>query len=141
MEAAIVFLIAGAAFGVWGLISPEGMWNATQSWRYKNPEANRPSEAQHTMTRVGSGIGIVVALIMIPMLIDLDKTTQRQHERDSYQDCLAEHRGEDSLLSPEESCENLDPDSTSSDSDYDSDLDDYDSDLDDYDSDLDDYDF
>ncbi len=117
MEVAIVLLILAAVFAVWGLISPVGMWNATQSWRFKNPEANRPSEAQHTMTRVGSGICLVSVAILIPSLIQMNKQTQRQQEEDRYRDCLAERRGSDGLLSPEQWCENLAPDDEATDSD------------------------
>ena len=136
MGVAIFFLVLAAVFALWGLISPEGMWNATQSWRFKDPEANRPSEAQHAMTRVGSGICLVAVAIMIPTLVQLDKSNQRQQEEDSYRACLAENRDTDGLVSAEDRCDNLNPD----DSDYDSDEDDgYD--LDDYDSDGYDSDF
>lgn len=137
MEVALIFLIPAAGFAIWGLISPAGMWEVTQSWRYKNTEANRPSEAQHAMTRVGSGVCLVAVVIMIPLIFQVGEQNQREQEEENYQDCLVENRDSDGLLSAEDWCEDLAPEGTSSESDDDSDYDsDYDSEYDsDYDSD------
>lgn len=43
---------------VWGVISPRSLWMKTQGWKFKDPEANEPSDTIYSLTRVGSAIGI-----------------------------------------------------------------------------------
>lgn len=50
--------------GFW-LIKPEQMWRTTRAWKYKNPEANEPSEEAFILARVGAALGIVVILIVL----------------------------------------------------------------------------
>lgn len=43
---------------VWGVISPRSLWMQTQGWRFKDPEANEPSDTMYSLIRVGSAIGV-----------------------------------------------------------------------------------
>lgn len=108
--ALIPILILAIGLGIWGAISPEGMWNTLSSWRYRDREANRPSRAQLQVSRVGSVIAIVVGIALIPVLINGNESNQRIQQEEDYQDCLAEYDDDEGLLSPEEACENLRPD-------------------------------
>lgn len=56
---AIVFLIA---VGIFNLASPRTAWELEWGWRFKNAE---PSDMALAMNRIGGGIAIVVAVVMI----------------------------------------------------------------------------
>ena len=36
-------------FGLAWTVAPREMWRITQGWRYKDPEANEPSDAAYVM--------------------------------------------------------------------------------------------
>jgi hypothetical protein len=45
-------------------ISPRTVWRVLQSWKYKNPEQNEPSDDLYMLERVSS-IGVIVILVGI----------------------------------------------------------------------------
>lgn len=45
-------LVLGGTF-----ISPKSIWQATEAWKYKNPEANEPSETALELNRLGFAVG------------------------------------------------------------------------------------
>lgn len=53
---------------LWLLISPQSHWRATQSWEYRNPEANEPSDLKYLLLRITGGIGVVASLIALIVL-------------------------------------------------------------------------
>ena len=78
-----VFLIVVIVFGLAWTRAPREMWRITQGWQYKNPEANKPSDAAYTMQRISAIVAIVVIVISIGALILSQKAASEQREKDS----------------------------------------------------------
>ncbi|TSD93098.1 hypothetical protein FOV72_20835 [Gordonia rubripertincta] len=57
---------------LWQIFDPRGMWQATQAWKYRNPEANEPSDEAHGFTQAGAVFGVVVLIVAGLMLTGLD---------------------------------------------------------------------
>jgi hypothetical protein len=63
----ILVLLIGIPIGVWLFRNPDKLWWATESWKYKNPEANEPSETAYGMSSL-SGVLVIVASIVVALL-------------------------------------------------------------------------
>ncbi|WP_336470697.1 DUF6199 family natural product biosynthesis protein [Mycolicibacterium peregrinum] len=53
----IFLIVVGVLVGGVMAAAPRGIWWATQSWKFRNPEANEPSDTAYGMTRVGGVSG------------------------------------------------------------------------------------
>lgn len=104
-----IMLVIAAGLSLWGAISPMGMWRGTVAWRYADPAAHRPSYSQNVATRVSSVIALICIVIAFPLLSSLSTQSERQQERDAYEDCLERNDDGEGLLSPEDWCESLSP--------------------------------
>jgi hypothetical protein len=62
MGGAIFFVLIGVPIGLFMLLRPRKMWWLFDSWKYKNPEANEPSDAAYAMTAF-SGLAIIIGVI------------------------------------------------------------------------------
>jgi hypothetical protein len=62
VEGLILLLVPVVALLVWGVISPRSQWRVLQAWSYRNPEANEPSDAVYTLTRI---IGVVLIVVLV----------------------------------------------------------------------------
>ncbi|WP_436535963.1 hypothetical protein [Actinoplanes sp. HUAS TT8] len=62
MDGLLVVLVPVVALLLWGAISPRSQWRTLFAWRYRNPEANEPSDAVYLLTRLGNiaMIGLLV---------------------------------------------------------------------------------
>ncbi len=60
----VLILLPLVALLLWGTISPKSQWQSLQAWRYRDPEANEPSDTAYAMTRVGSVLGLVGLLVV-----------------------------------------------------------------------------
>lgn len=67
MALAIVILLVGIPVGLFMLFKPRAVWWALQSWKYRNPEANEPSDAAYAMSAL-SGLMVIVAVVIIAVL-------------------------------------------------------------------------
>lgn len=67
MGVAILCLVIGIPIGLYLLLRPRKIWWALESWKYKNPEANEPSEAGYAMQALG-GVGVIAAAIIFAIL-------------------------------------------------------------------------
>lgn len=67
MALAIIILLVGIPVGLFMLFKPRAVWWALQSWKYKNPEANEPSDASYAMSAL-SGLLVIVAVVIIAVL-------------------------------------------------------------------------
>ena len=47
---------------LWSVISPRSQWMIFQSWTYRNADANEPSDAAYTLTRIGGVVAIIVLI-------------------------------------------------------------------------------
>ncbi|MCK8616376.1 hypothetical protein [Gordonia sp. C13] len=59
---------------LWQIVDPRGWWGVTQSWKYRNPEANEPSAEAHGVAQVGAIFVLVVLIVGGLMLTGLDNT-------------------------------------------------------------------
>lgn len=60
-------LLIFVPLGLVMIFKPKPMWWALSSWKFKNPEANEPSEAGYLMTRLSGimTIGVAIFLVML----------------------------------------------------------------------------
>ncbi|MDV3126905.1 hypothetical protein M1247_18430 [Mycobacterium sp. 21AC1] len=68
MGPAIVCLLVGIPIGLFLLLRPRQIWWTFQSWKYKNPEANEPSDAAYGMSALG-GLGVIVLAIFLAAML------------------------------------------------------------------------
>ncbi|MBP2453703.1 DUF6199 family natural product biosynthesis protein [Mycolicibacterium lutetiense] len=61
--------------------SPRRIWWVTESWKFRNPEANEPSDTAYGMTRAGGVFVILLALFLGASIIHSD--LQRQNRREA----------------------------------------------------------
>lgn len=64
---AIIILLIGLPIGLFMLLKPRALWWTFQSWRYKNPEANEPSDAAYAMSAF-SGLIVIVAVVIVAVV-------------------------------------------------------------------------
>jgi hypothetical protein len=66
----VFFLVVTVSVGlaIWGAISPRSQWEVMQSWAFKNPEANEPSDAAFAVTRLAN---IVVLVLLVVAAVGL----------------------------------------------------------------------
>ncbi len=79
----IFVIVVGGIVGGVMLASPSGIWWATESWKFRNPEANEPSEIAYGMTRAGGLVLIIGALVIGGIIISDDLDTK--HEREALE--------------------------------------------------------
>ena len=46
---------------LWSVIDPRGVWEVTSSWKFRDPEANEPSDGAFAFQRLAA----IVALLMM----------------------------------------------------------------------------
>jgi len=64
---AIIILLIGIPIGLYMLLRPKKLWWTLSSWKYKNPEANEPSEAGYGMWAL-RGVSVIVATAILAWL-------------------------------------------------------------------------
>ncbi len=74
-------IVVGVLVGGVMAASPRRIWWATQSWKFRNPEANEPSDAAYGMTRAGGVFVILLALFLGASIIHSD--FQRKDRREA----------------------------------------------------------
>jgi len=57
-----VFIVLAVliAVGIWGVVNPRSLYWTLHAWKYRNPEANEPSDVSYGLTRVSSLVGVVI---------------------------------------------------------------------------------
>ncbi|AGM26951.1 DUF6199 family natural product biosynthesis protein [Mycobacteroides abscessus] len=60
-------------FLLWSIFDPKSQWQVLSSWKYRNPEANEPSEAAYAMTRIGGAVGLVVLVVLGYKMVQADR--------------------------------------------------------------------
>lgn len=76
-------IVVGVLVGGAMAAAPQRIWWLTESWKFKNPEANEPSDAAYGMTRAGGVFVILLALFVGWSIIDSD--FQRKDRREAEQ--------------------------------------------------------
>ena len=60
----ILLAIVMALLGLWQMVNPRGNWRATEGWKYRDPDANEPSETSYGLRSVGGFFTIVMAAVL-----------------------------------------------------------------------------
>ncbi|MFV8053393.1 DUF6199 family natural product biosynthesis protein [Mycobacterium sp. 48b] len=81
MGAGILVIVIGVLVGGAMVASPRRIWWVTESWKFKNPEANEPSDTAYGMTRAGGVFVILLALFLGVSIIHSD--FQRKDRREA----------------------------------------------------------
>ncbi|GLY02374.1 hypothetical protein Acsp01_27530 [Actinoplanes sp. NBRC 101535] len=66
-----MFLIPIAAIAGWGVISPRSQWRVLESWAYRDPEANEPSEGAFVMRWI---VQFVILAVVVWLVVDISRT-------------------------------------------------------------------
>ena len=82
----ILVIVVGLVVGGVMVAAPRGIWWATESWKFRNPEANEPSEAAYGMSRVGGVIFVIVALVLGGSIISNDLADKEKREAKAQQE-------------------------------------------------------
>lgn len=62
MGFAILVMLIGVPIGLFMLLQPRKMWWLFESWKFRNPEANEPSDAAYLMTALG-GLALIAGVV------------------------------------------------------------------------------
>lgn len=60
----ILLAIVMALLGLWQMVNPRGNWRATEGWKYRDPDANEPSETSYGLRSIGGFFTIVMAAVL-----------------------------------------------------------------------------
>jgi hypothetical protein len=71
VDGLILLLIPVAGLLLWGVISPRSQWRVLAGWSYRDPDANEPSDAAYTVTRIAGVVMLVVLVWQVIALADL----------------------------------------------------------------------
>lgn len=89
MGAGIFVIVVGVLVGGALAASPRRLWWAMQSWKFRNPEANEPSDIAYGMTRASGVFVIIVSLVLGGVFIgdEISKSAadKRQREAEAQQ--------------------------------------------------------
>lgn len=69
MGGLILMMVVGVAVGALMAAAPKGIWWATTAWKFRDPEANEPSDAAYGLTRVAGVLLAIFALLFGGVLI------------------------------------------------------------------------
>ena len=58
-----VVIVALIVVFLWSVISPRSQWRVLQSWTFRDADANEPSDAAYTLTRIAGVVVIIVILV------------------------------------------------------------------------------
>lgn len=86
----------GVLVGVVMVAAPRGIWWATESWKFRNPEANEPSDTSYALSRVGGVVVIIVALALGTSIIAQDHTKTQADKRE--QEAQAQREAEEAAF-------------------------------------------
>jgi hypothetical protein len=64
----LLVLLIGLPLGLFMLVKPKQMWRALQSWRFRDPEANEPSDAGYGLSALDGFVLMVGVLIMAALI-------------------------------------------------------------------------
>ncbi|WP_433360142.1 DUF6199 family natural product biosynthesis protein [Actinoplanes sp. CA-142083] len=56
------------AFALWTVIAPRQQWRILNAWRYRDPDANEPSDLSYNLGRA-AGVGTIVLVIVLGFVI------------------------------------------------------------------------
>ncbi|MBU2666049.1 hypothetical protein KOI35_21275 [Actinoplanes bogorensis] len=69
------------AFALWTVIAPRQQWQVLNAWRYRDPEANEPSDLSYNLGRA-AGVGTIVLVLIFGFVLIRDHNSP---ERDAAQ--------------------------------------------------------
>ncbi|TVY06123.1 hypothetical protein FPV58_02385 [Mycolicibacterium porcinum] len=82
MGVGIILIVVGVLVGGIMVAAPRGIWWATQSWKFRHPEANEPSDLSYGMTRASGVLLICLALVMGGVVISDSLSTSAAEKRE-----------------------------------------------------------
>ena len=98
-----------AAMALWNVLSPRSVWASLSAWRYRDPEANEPSDAAFTVSRIASLVGLVACVVVAVIAFQAASENDGTRQQREYQECLDSHQDDTGLLQPEDWCAELSP--------------------------------
>ncbi|MBM2615578.1 hypothetical protein JIG36_08370 [Actinoplanes sp. LDG1-06] len=65
------------ALSLWTIIAPRQQWQLLNAWRYRDPDANEPSDLSYNLGRVAGVITIVIVVVFAVVLIRDENSPER----------------------------------------------------------------
>lgn len=75
----ILVLLFAVPLFLWSIVDPRGAWRVGQAWKFRNPEANEPSEAAYGLQRVGAVVGLIMLLVGVVILWNMSRDNPPQN--------------------------------------------------------------
>lgn len=76
MFLAVLIGIVGVGIGLLMLFKPREVWQVTESWKFRNPDANEPSDVSYFFSGIGTIIGsLFVAITLFSLAATKPDTT------------------------------------------------------------------
>lgn len=76
MFLAVLIGIVGVGIGLLMLFKPREVWQVTESWKFRNPDANEPSDVSYFFSGIGTIIGsLIVAVTLFSLAATKPDTT------------------------------------------------------------------
>ncbi|MFY0406887.1 hypothetical protein [Solicola sp. PLA-1-18] len=69
MAGLVVVLVVGVPLLLWGVVAPRSQWRVLAAWRYRDRDADAPSDVAHGVTRVVSAV-LLVLLAVVAVRLD-----------------------------------------------------------------------
>ncbi|WP_336792823.1 DUF6199 family natural product biosynthesis protein [Gordonia malaquae] len=77
----ILLGIVVVGFAVWQIVDPRGLWRATESWKFRDPDANEPSDVAYGLARIGGVVGIIAVVVCGWLIYDTSRSDNRNADR------------------------------------------------------------
>lgn len=64
----VLAAILGIVIFGFGAVSPRGLWRVSTAWQFRNPDAVEPSDTAYAISRVGSGLMVVLCVVALVLV-------------------------------------------------------------------------
>lgn len=103
----IVLMLIAVPLIIWQIVDPRGAWRIAESWKFRNPEANEPSDTAYELSRVGSVLALIGLLVCGVMFWNLSRDAEQDRAERATSSSTTPYERPD--LSPKQSTADLGP--------------------------------
>ncbi|AZG44980.1 DUF6199 family natural product biosynthesis protein [Gordonia insulae] len=73
----VLIVLVAVPLLIWQVVSPRGVWRATEAWKFRDPDANEPSDEAYAMKSVGAVMSIIALIVAVVVIASLQTHTGR----------------------------------------------------------------
>jgi hypothetical protein len=74
--------VALIAFALWTVIAPRQQWQVLNAWRYRDPDANEPSDLSYNLGRA-AGVGTILLVLVLGFIVIRNEHSPEARARDA----------------------------------------------------------